>query len=862
MNPENPLASKEDLGIVTAVACYRRAMILTRLPLVSMLEQTSIFRDVVLRAFSPSVHIGKPSFILGVLEDPDLTNIGDSVVVGAGSVISGHAVSMRQDGFLVYLSAPVSIGHRVTVGGNSRIAMGSDIGDDAVIEAGSVLPPFAKVPDGEVWGGNPAVFQRARRAGDSPDVSTVGAKAVPAEPARKSSDEEARQLVASALRLPPDEVTGNLSAHTCASWDSLGQVAIAAAIFNRFGVAVNAAEVYRISTLPDVANVISGRGLAHTVETRGSATALPKDCELLPLMDRESSTRALAALYEGTPFVGLRIPVVIAASFTAQPLAPSVKLWGQAFGFDLDCQFAGYNQIVQTLLGHSSEFAANRDGVNVLLLRVEDLSLENEQKAFEHVNGILGAIGKFTAGNPDGSPLLVGQLPPLVSTFTAADPSLIESIRNHWRTQLEQMRGVRLLDFARIVEKIGVSNAGSSDGEAISRVPYSPRVYQELGIELVRTIRASRKSPAKVIAVDCDNTLWGGVLGEVGPDGITLGSDGPGRSFMLFQKRLKALQQKGVLLAVVSRNELADVRNVFDHHPGMVLRSADIAAWRVNWSHKSENLRDLAQELNLGLDSFAFFDDDPAVRLEVQTRVPEVHVIPLPAEPSEYCSVFDRLWLFDGVSATAADESRTLMIQQEAARKQELGANQSLEAFLADLELRVTISYAGEHDWPRIAQLTQRTNQFNLSLKRRTVEEVRRLQDRATILTLSAQDRFGDYGMVGACVLCLSDETLSGQAKTLEIETLVISCRALGRGVEDTLLHSIGRIASAQHAELLAAPFTEGPRNAPIKEFLVRSGFHPDASGSWIILVTRVPDPPPHVHLELPEISLAQVASI
>ncbi|MCU1263175.1 MAG: hypothetical protein JWO80_6060, partial [Bryobacterales bacterium] len=699
MNPENPLASKEDLGIVTAVACYRRAMILTRLPLVSMLEQTSAFRDVVLRAFSPSVHIGKPSFILGVLEDPDLTNIGDSVVIGAGSVISGHAVSMRQDGFLVYLSAPVSIGHRVTVGGNSRIAMGSDIGNDAVIEAGSVLPPFAKIPAGEVWGGSPAVFQRARRSGDSPEASTISTKAVPAEPARKGSDEDARQLVASALRLPPDEVTEDLSAHTCASWDSLGQVAIAAAIFNRFGVAVNAAEVYRISTLPDVANVIAGRGLAHTVEApRSSDTALPRDCELLPLMDRESSTRALAALYEGTPFVGLQIPVVIAASFTAQPLAPSIKLWGQAFGFDLDCQFAGYNQIVQTLLGHSSEFAANRDGVNVLLLRVEDLSLENEQKAFEHVNGILGAIGKFAAGNPDGSPLLVGKLPPLVSAFTAADPSLIESIRNHWRTQLEQMRGVRLLDFARIVEKIGLSNAGSSDGEAISRVPYSPRVYQELGIELVRTIRASRKSPAKVIAVDCDNTLWGGVLGEVGPDGIALGSDGPGRSFMLFQKRLKALQQKGVLLAVVSRNELAEVRNVFDHHPGMVLRSADIVAWRVNWNHKSENLRDLAQELNLGLESFVFFDDDPAVRLEMQTRVPEVHVIPLPAEPSEYCSVFDRLWLFDGVSATAADESRTLMVQQETARKQELGTNQSLEAFLADLDLRVTISYAGEHD--------------------------------------------------------------------------------------------------------------------------------------------------------------------
>src|SRR5581483_7200447 len=213
--------------------------------------------------------------------------------------------------------------------------------------------------------------------------------------------------------------------------------------------------------------------------------------------------------------------------------------------------------------------------------------------------------------------------------------------------------GIEMFDFSRLVERIGVDGARSSSAEVTLRSGYSQRLHQELAIAIVRHIRAPQGPRAKVVALDCDNTLWGGVVGEVGVDGIELGPDGPGRSFQLFQQHLKRLADRGVLLVVVSRNEEDDVRGIFERHPAMVLRSADIAGWRATWGHKSESLRELAAELNLGLDSFVFLDDDPVVRLEVKSRTPDVHVVPLPPDPAAFCETLDRLWLFDGAGATA-----------------------------------------------------------------------------------------------------------------------------------------------------------------------------------------------------------------
>jgi FkbH-like protein len=328
--------------------------------------------------------------------------------------------------------------------------------------------------------------------------------------------------------------------------------------------------------------------------------------------------------------------------------------------------------------------------------------------------------------------------------------------------------------------------------------------------------------------------LWGGVVGEVGPAGIELGPDGTGRSFQLFQQYLKHLQERGLLLVVVSRNEESDVLDVFENHPEMILRPDDIVAWRVNWDRKPENLRELAEELNLGIDSFVFLDDDPAVRMEVTARVPEVHVLPLPEDPADYCEMLARTWLFDGAEATEEDAARTRMMQEEGRRQRERKSAASLEQYLASLDLKVEVTEPTEHEWSRVAQLTQRTNQFTLALKQRTVEEVRALAAASPVLALRASDRFGGYGLVGVAILREGEQT-----QVWEIDTLLMSCRVLGRGVEDAFIYGIGRVAVQHGARMLAAPYVEGPRNRQILDFLARSGFRETEPRVW----TRSLDP-------------------
>jgi FkbH-like protein len=866
--------SKDDLGLMTAEVCYRRAAIVAALPLIRVIEQTRSLRSFVLRAYSPAVHVGKSFICWGYVYDPDLTEIGDYVVIGGRAAVVAHSMAIRQGGEVVYVSAPVKVGDRATIGGESRVALGCVIGADAIIEPGSVVAPFTRIPPGEVWGGNPARFRRRRDDIDFPDHpdQTIGSE----EPAHPASDatfippadrsdldsppsDEIRRLVLDALDLSSDTAPAELSSESCPEWDSLGQIAISAAIFDRYGIAVEENEVYRIRTMQDIVDIIAkrslsvpdnGAGLTGTLPAQfpSSASAqdaagnsLPDDVEMLPLLDSPDATRALAARFQRAEASGQRLRVVIAASFTAQPVATSLKLWARAFGFEIDCRFAEYNQIVQTLLDERGPFATNRAGVNVILVRPEDLAAGSLDQSTAQLEQMFEALRHMTTGSSSGE-LLVGTLPPVVSPFALLDREVVESVRHQWRSRLAAMPGVDLFDFADVVERVGIDTARDSGTDVLMRAPYSPRLYQELGIALARRIRASRRAPAKVLAVDCDNTLWGGVVGEVGMEGIQLGPDGPGRAFQLFQRQLKHLKDRGLLLVVVSKNEEHDVRDVFERHPEMVLRLDDIAAWRVNWNHKSQNLRELAGELNLGLNAFVLLDDDPAVRLEVQARLPDVHVVPLPKDPAAYCETLTRLWLFDGIQATAVDAARTRMMQEEGRRQHERNSTTSLAAFLASLELRVEMTLPTEHEWPRVAQLSQRTNQFNLSLKRRTLEEMKALEPELSVCVLKARDRFGDYGLVGVGMFRESE-----QAGVWEIDTLLMSCRALGRGVEDAFLYGIAVMAFQAGANTLVAPFVVGPRNGQVRDFLIRSGFHEIEPNLWARSLSDLPPLPEHV---------------
>ncbi len=846
-----------DPGMRTVILCRVRRVFVGSLPLVTGLEQISWMQRLIWRSHSPSVHIGAGAMVWGAVKDPDLTEIGERAVIGAAADLSAHVLTPRPDGSSVYQSAPIKIGAGATVGGSVYVGLGSVIGEYAVVEPLSFVAPFTIIPPGEVWGGVPAVCLQRREQTVRSETVTPATQPAGATPAEL---ETARRLVTFALGLKQSEPPQELSADSVKAWDSLGQIAIATALSDSYGVTVGNDRVYRLRTLEDVANAIAGRAVTESsraastpVRTAAPAaskeapasplgtTVVPDDVEMLPLLGAAEATRALAARFPDPPAGAAPLRVVVASSSIAQPIATTMKVWGRAFGLELDCEFAGFNQIPQTLLSENGAFGGNAQGVNVVLVDPTDRIFDSAEQAASGAEELLGAIEASVSRKPQGGLTLVGTLPPPVSSFSALARSDYEHLRHVWQARLGNIPGIQAFDFAAVVEQVGVTAARNSEGEALSRMPYSSALYQALGIALVRQIVATRRSPAKVIAVDCDHTLWGGVLGEVGLDGIQIGSDGAGRSFQLFQRFLKQLKDRGLLLVVVSKNEEADVLRAFENHPEMVLRPDDIAAWRVNWNHKSQNLRELAEELNLGIDSFVFLDDDAAVRMEVSMRLPGIHVVPLPEDPTRYSETLGKLWLFDGAQATEADRKRTRMMQEESRRRGELRTAASLEEYLASLDLEVDIREPDDTEWPRLAQLSQRTNQFNLSLKRRTVEEMKGVADTGSALIVKARDRFGDYGLVGACII---GKPASGAC---EIDTLLMSCRVLGRGVEDAFLHAMARTAAAKGAARLVAPFVAGPRNQLVRDFLARSGFRETQPNTWVLPVTEIPPLPKHI---------------
>jgi len=562
----------------------------------------------------------------------------------------------------------------------------------------------------------------------------------------------------------------------------------------------------------------------------------------LPLLETATATRLLAQHADRT-FERARheIDVVVAATFTAEPLVPALSLWSRAFGIKARTQVQGFDQVQQSLLDPQSELWTN-PGLNLVLARPEDLIGPDEAATDARVDTLLSAI-EHAAANCRGK-LAVATLPPVVSELRAWDTQAVARLRNRWNARIAEKPELHVIDLAGLVEKLGIEASRSRTMEIEARSPYSGRLYQELAREAARLIRKRFRPPAKVIAVDADHTLWGGVVAEDGPSAVQVGGDSPGRSFQLFQEALLKLRERGVLLVLVSRNEPADVWSVFDNHPGMVLRRSHITAARINWRPKSENLRELAAELNLGLDSFVFIDDDPAQRREVEACLPEVTVLPLSSDPAGYCGLLNRLWLFDASdSLTAEDRERAGMMQHEQHRKQARELHANVDEYLRDLQLHVEMREATPFDLPRAVQLEQKTNQFNLSLRRRTLEELRTQSRRNTLFAVSARDRFGDYGLIGTCLLAAHER----DRETFVLDSLVLSCRSLGRGIEEAVLSGILREVAERGGRRLTAQYVAGPRNQPALNFLRQSGFFEGPAGHFTRDVPADEEFPSHI---------------
>ena len=788
-------------------------------------------RVLVMRAYSYKVNIGKNSLIVSWFLDPDLTYVGNNVVIGTECSIVAHAVNST-NGKLKYISEPIVIGNDITIGGNSRIGMGVKIEDGAIVEAGSNVLPYTRIGNGEVWGGNPAIFLRKRK--EYLDVSVLTPALL------QVNRTELNAIIANAIRMHPEEITDSLNSDNCAAWDSLAKLAIAASLYDRLGIRVSTEEIFELNSRQSIEQLIAfykkDRSSSSDAESNHYNDKVPTSPELLPLYDPETVTKALAYRFQESVEEADK-KIVVAASFTAQPLGSALKLWCQAFDIPFSIKFGEFNQLEQTLLSPDSDFTNNQNGVNVVLTRPEDLISDGDSDGMIRASQLLEAISRYSARQKG---LIVSNLPPAVSPFFHRKRSQVDKLRVLWQEQLEKFEDIHVIDFASIVEEVGQQNAQDAAFEVIARAPYSQTVYQKLGIEIARSVCKIFLPAKKVVAIDCDGTLWGGQVGEDGIDGIALSNDYPGRSFRLFQEMLLELKKRGVLLVLASKNEEADVWNVFDSHPEMVLRRSDIAAYRINWKEKSINLCELAKELNLGLDSFVFIDDSPVERLEVETNAPQVIVVPMPENPAHYAATLSKLWCFDSSTITSEDTKRTQFMAQEQKRQKSQEGATNLESYLESLKLVVEIRLAEERDLPRVAQLTQKTNQFNLSLIRRSLPEIQDIQKSYSIFVLNLMDRFGDYGLVGVAIVKQEDENLL-------LDTFLMSCRALGRGAEESFLCSIFDFAHQKGLKTILAPYCSGPRNGQVKTFLLKMGFSPKQSNVLEAEVANAPERPRHV---------------
>lgn len=417
-------------------------------------------------------------------------------------------------------------------------------------------------------------------------------------------------------------------------------------------------------------------------------------------------------------------------------------------------------------------------------------------------------------------------------------------------------KGILLLDLNAAASGIGRRQISDRMLWHHAKQALSPAAVPWAGDQVARILAAIRGLSKKVLVLDLDNTLWGGVIGDDGLDGIVLGQgSGTGEAFSAFQRHVKRLAARGVVLAVSSKNDPANAEAAFAEHPEMILRQDDFAALEIGWGDKPTAIRRVAAQLELGLDSFVFVDDNPVERDLMRQTLPQVAVPELPDAPELFPTCLADAGYFEAIAFTAEDSARNAQYVANRARHELRSSATDMDAFLGTLQTTMTVGPFQPTDVTRITQLINKTNQFNLTTRRYTEAEVRTFMQDPRILTFAARvsDRFGDNGLTSV-VICRPGE--DGPEPEMEIDTWLMSCRILGRGVEDAMLSVVANRVRESGAGRLVGRYRPTAKNGMVRELFPRLGFgsrsRDQKSGetSWVLpLAGAVSAAPGHLHV-------------
>ncbi|OGH69507.1 MAG: hypothetical protein A3C90_00105 [Candidatus Magasanikbacteria bacterium RIFCSPHIGHO2_02_FULL_51_14] len=531
------------------------------------------------------------------------------------------------------------------------------------------------------------------------------------------------------------------------------------------------------------------------------------------------------------------VRIAVLTSFTVKGIKEilSVQCWRA--GMTPDIYLGEYNQYSQEIANEKSGLYAHAPDVVILFIDARTLlgdyafdpyaMTDDERRAWveEQVKRFCLLIGtlkqrlpaKIIFHNlevPTYSPLGISE-----QTRPFGYIESIETLNSRLRDAYKTDTRVRMFDYNAFASSVGKSRMVDHTMYYLADMRVALQLLPLLCEAYMGYIKPAMSATKKCIVLDLDNTLWGGVIGEDGMAGIRLGPTPEGRSFWEFQKALLALQRRGVILAVNSKNNAAEAMGVIRQHPYMVLQEEHFAAFQINWDDKATNMRRLADELNIGIDSFVFFDDDAAQRELVRQALPEISVVSVPDDASLYVTTLREIHDFHAFQITEEDAQKGRMYSEQRKRNELQKNTLNMDDYLKQLRINVELLRADSFTIPRIVQLTQKTNQFNLTTRRYTEEDIRAFLNRgALVVAIRVTDMFGDNGITGVAIV----ETGSDLWR---IDTFLLSCRIIGRKVEEALLGYILDTAKQAGIRRVVGEFLPTPKNAPSENFYRQNNF-------------------------------------
>jgi FkbH-like protein len=545
------------------------------------------------------------------------------------------------------------------------------------------------------------------------------------------------------------------------------------------------------------------------------------------------------------------VEVLLLGQCTTNYLPPVMTAWAWAEGLRVNAKDGEYDQVLQELM---RLVPGQAPAVVVLLpwhqrlLGAGDRSLPERvddemaflKQAWAQVNRLKAKLVQVSYDWVHPGPLGYS-----LSSRRGGTVELVQSMNAALREALPA--GAFYVDLESLSAWKGKSAFYDERNYHWLKQPFSPSGLSALGRHIATGVRALTTGRRKVLVLDLDNTLWGGVVGESGPHGIAVGGSGEGQAFAAFQKHAKRLKESGVLLTVASKNNDADAREPFEKNEEMVLQLTDFASFHATWDPKPSRVRLMAQELNLGLDSFVFFDDNPAERERMRAELPEVTVVEVPVDPDLYIRALQESLAFEAVDLTSADADRAAQYLAEGSRRAIQESAASPEDYLASLKMRAEIQPIGEANLDRVVDLITKTNQFNLTTRRHSRAAVEEMvaAPRSVAFAVSLEDKFGDYGLI-AVVLGGAESDDEG---VLRLDTWLMSCRAMGRTVEHRTLNEIMRLAAEQGYVSAVGEYLPTAKNVPVQTLLADFGFEPipGRSGEAMLKICSYSDLPTQV---------------